>query len=223
MRRPPQTIKAGSGVKVTFDGNSLVQGQGGGGTTIATVFSALAGSTGIANVSSGGQTWADMTSVHSDVDAAYDGAKTNVLFIWETTNSVFNSNLSTQQTIDDAVAYVAAVKAAHPAWKIVMVTTIPRRAGTYIATEADLIDANQRLDSVDAYFLSNYRAVGLDAVTWVRRPGSPFLMPDYTTASFLVDNGLWSDPIGSQIHLNAAGYTVIGQLCWETFTRLRAR
>lgn len=223
MRRSIQTIKPGSGVKVTFDGNSLVSGVGASSFPLPTAFSALAGATAISNLGISGQAWNDLVNNATDVDAAWDASKTNVLFAWETTNSVFNNGSTVQQVITLATNYAAARRAAHPDIRIVMITSLPRETGVTVTDQANRTERNQANDAVDAYFRQNFRAAGYDAIVDIRRPGSPFILPDYTSASFAVENGMWAEGAGTRVHLNDTGYQWVARQCWETFKRLRLR
>ena len=221
MRRfsvPP--LKPSSAVKVAFDGNSLVQGVGATSTPLPTAFASLVpGVASVTNLGGSGRTWRQMNGLDGGsaaaVDAAFDSAKTNVLFAWETTNSVFNAGRTAAQTIQDAADYIAARRAAHPGWRIVLLTSIPRQPG---------LASNQAMASVDAAFLANYRVMGADAVVNVRRPGSYFNFADYADATFANDpNGYWSEAAGGRVHLRDPAYQLIAGWCREAFKRLRAR
>ena len=221
MRRfsvPP--LKASAAVKVVFDGNSLVQGVGATSTPLPAAFASLVpGVASVSNLGGSGRTWRQMNGLDGGssaaVDAAFDPAKKNVLFAWETTNSVFNAGRSAAQTIQDATDYIAARRAAHPGWRIVLLTSIPRQPG---------LAGNQAMASVDAAFLANYRAMGADAVVNVRRQGSYFNFADYTDATFANDpNGYWSEAAGGRVHLRDPAYQLIAGWCSEAFKRLRAR
>ena len=221
MRRfsvPP--LKASATVKVVFDGNSLVQGVGATSTPLPTAFSSLVpGVASVTNLGGSGRTWRQMNGLDSGsaaaVDAAFDTSKTNVLFAWETTNTVFNTGRSAAQTIQDATDYIAARRLAHPGWRIVLLTSIPRQPG---------LIPNQTMATVDAAFLGNYRAIGADAVVNVRRPGSYFNFADYSDATFANDpSGYWSEAAGGRVHLRDSAYQLIAGWCREAFKRLRAR
>lgn len=222
MRRfsiPP--LKPSASVKVVFDGNSLVQGIGATSTPLPTAFGNLVGSTiaSVSNLGGSGRTWRNMNGLDggssASVDAAFDPAKTNVLFAWETTNSVCNVGRTAAQTIQDATDYIAARRAAHPTWRIVLLTSIPRQ-------QAD--PANQTLAAVDAAFLANYRAMGADAVVNVRRQGSYFNFADYSAGTFANDpNGYWYEAAGGRVHLRDPAYQLIAGWCLEAFKRVRRR
>ena len=221
MRRfsvPP--LKPSSTVKVVFDGNSLVQGVGATSTPLPTAFAAqVPGLASVTNLGGSGRTWRQMNGLDGGssaaVDAAFDASKTNVLFAWETTNSVFNAGRTAAQTIQDAADYIAARRAAHPGWRIVLLTSIPRQPG---------LTQNQAMAAVDAAFLANYRAMGDDAVVNVRRPGSYFNFADYSDATFANDpSGYWFEAAGGRVHLRDPAYLLIAGWCREAFKRLRAR
>jgi hypothetical protein len=221
MRRfsvPP--LKPSASVKVVFDGNSLVQGIGATSTPLPVAFASLVpGVASVSNFGGSGQTWRQMNGLDggsaADVDGAFDATKTNVLFAWETTNSVCNVGRSAVQAIQDATDYIAARRALHPGWKIILVTSIPRQVGLAL---------NQTMATVDATFLANYRAMGADAVVDVRRPGSYFNFADYSDATFANDpSGYWFEAAGGRTHLRDPAYQLIAGWCREAFKRLRAR
>ena len=222
MRRfsvPP--LKPSPSVKVVFDGNSLVQGIGATNTPLPTAFGNLVSGTiaSVSNLGGSGRTWRNMNGLDggssTSVDGAFDTSKTNILFAWETTNSVFNAGRTAAQTIQDATDYIAARRAAHPAWRIILLTSIPRQPG---------ITGNQIMASVDAAFLANYRAMGADAVVNVRRLGSYFNFADYTDPTFAYDPfGYWFEAAGGRVHLRDPAYQLIAGWCLEAFKRLRAR
>lgn len=227
MRRfsvPP--LKPSSTVKVVFDGNSLVQGVGAATTPLPTAFASLVpGLASVSNLGGSGRTWRMMNGLDGGssaaVDAAFDGSKTNVLFAWETTNSVCNVGRTAAQTIQDATDYIAARRVAHPGWRIVLLTSIPRQTGNAMT---DRTASNVAMTTVDAAFLANYRAMGADAVINVRRPGSYFRFADYSDASFASDpNGYWYEAAPGRVHLVDSAYLLIAGWCREALRRVHKR
>ena len=74
-----------------------------------------------------------------------------------------NSGRAATHTIQDAADYIAARRKAHSGWRIILIKSLPSQEG---------LAGNQSLDTIDAVFLSNYRAMGANAVVYVRQPGS---------------------------------------------------
>lgn len=216
---PP--LKPSGAVKVVFDGNSLVQGVGSTTTPLPAAFASLVpGLSSVVNLGGSGRTWAAMLS-GTAVDAAFDASKTNVLFAWETTNSVCNDGRTAAQTIQDATAYIAARRAANPGWRIVLLTSIPRQVGNAVT---DVTASNVAMEQVNAAFLANYRAMGADAVVDVRRPGSYFRFADYSAGTFASDpNGYWYEAAPGRVHLVDSAYLLIAGWCREALRRIHKR
>lgn len=119
------------------------------------------------NVAIPGQTWADMRMNAQDVDGAYVDGKTNVLVCGDTTNSIFGGwsgvTYGVDGTLAEARRYLAARRAAHPDWIILVCGTIPR-GGTpdYAQANADArtVDETMRADLADlgAHGYCDFRA-----------------------------------------------------------------
>lgn len=216
----PITYKTAN-TQVVFDGNSLVFGVGStGGLNLPVQQAALAPiSAGlvITNTAVSGQTINDMrTRGPTFVDPTFDSAKSNVLILWEGTNSISNSPVRTGlEAIADMTAYIAERRAANPAWKIVLLTTIPR----YFMNGITVPLGNAQLLVYNNYILANYRAMGADAVVDVRAntvfvyPAGATSMPSYMT------------PYSSDghTHLNNAGYALIAAMVAPVLRRLPKR
>lgn len=243
MWREPARLRRDAPLNLVFDGNSLVYSLGAssgagtaGGTTLpgqvrallATRFTDLR----VLNCGIGGQTWANMTAQGSvgdgagDVEAAYAADRTNVLVLWETTNSVCNTNRDRDGTVADAQAYVSARLASHPGWRIVLLSTLPRQDGPALGaspSQATLNEFNGRMAQIDAILGRSFRQMGCRAFVDVRCAGSPFALPDYTPASFARNDALWNEPAGGRVHLTDAGYAVVAGLVARAVANLAAR
>ena len=214
-------ITFGSNVNIVCDGNSLTYGIGG--TAYPSQLagkSPLTGGETITNVGVNGQTTADMTSTHSDVDAAWDAGKTNILVAWEGTNSIANIGRTAAQAKSDLEAYITAVSAVHP-WIVIIGTTISCQTHD---GESQTIALNAVIDDYNTLLRANYRAMGATALFEVRYPGNPFTPADYTNASFetmATTTGVWADgETGGHVHLNTAGYLIIANLVAATLRRV---
>lgn len=230
MRRfsiPP--LKPSGTVNVVFDGNSLVAGTGAATTPLPAAFaSLLPGLASVSNLGGAGRTWRMMSGLDGGsanaVDAAFNASRTNVLFAWETTNSVCNAGRTAAQTIQDAADYIAARRAAHPGWRIVLLTSVPRQTGNAIFDLTTRMAANQAMTSVDMAFLGNYRAMGADAVVDLRRKGSYFRFGDFDDAAFASDpSGFWYEAAPGRVHLVDNAYMLIADWCREAFRRIHRR
>jgi hypothetical protein len=167
----------------------------------------------VTNLGIGGQSWRKMNALDggsaTDVDGAFNPAKTNLLITWEGTNSLTGGR-TVAQTVQDATDYVTARRAANPWAKIFTGTCLPRlnQSTDQAAVDAD----NLKLDQYNAYVLANYKAMGFDGVFDVRKAGSAFNLPDYNIQTFndaaAAAGTYWvsSDPAGQHIHLNSDGY-----------------
>ena len=201
--RPSKRLKFDSTVKLAYDGNSLMYGHGasvGGGTPIPNKLATMAPFSACAwgNVAISGQTWAQMTSAATDVDALFDATKaTNVLAVWETTNSVYGYAKTAAQCQADLTAYVAARLAAHPTWKILILGTIPRRCPW------DEVQVQ-----VDDWCAANYRAIGAQGFCRLRVPNSPFNHTGEIDKPFVTNQALWLET-AEWVHLTGAGYAAL--------------
>lgn len=213
---------------IVCDGNSLVSGQGG--TPWPTQIRSLAPLNGVVNVTNvgqPGQTTRQMNGLDSsytgvgDVDGAWVAGKTNVLILWEGTNSICNTGETGAQAASDMVDYITARQATHK-WMVVLLTCIPRQAGSAAAT----LDQNARLDAYNAILAGTYRQMGARILVDVRGSGSPFAFADYSDATFAAagSSGYWaSGEDGGHIHLSTAGYAYIATIVAAALKRLPAR
>jgi hypothetical protein len=134
-----------------------------------------------------------MASAASDVDAAYDPGKTNVLVVSETTNSVFGDGKTAAATITDYLTYINGRLAAHPWEYVVMFGTIPRGGQAGDATN------NARLLEVDALVQADLAAHHLDAFFGFRDL-SPFYQDGTTRAGFMASTTTCYESTAPYIH-----------------------
>lgn len=166
----------------------------------------------VLNNGNNGDTWRKMNGLDGGgggavVDAAYDPAKTNILIIWEFTNTIV-SGRTVLQAISDMQDYISARLAANAGWHIILGTCLPRQllndqAGTY-TLNANLDDCNTRIRA-------GYKGWNIKALFDVRAAGSPFNFPNYDDATFEAafadPAGLWaSGETGTHTHLSSNGY-----------------
>lgn len=160
----------------------------------------------ITNSSVTGQAWTAMTSSATDVDGAYDGAKTNVLVIGETTNSVFNDGRTAAQTIGDFQAYLAGRLAAHPWQYVVMLGTLPRGGQSSDATN------NGRLLTVDDTIRADLPTYGLDAFVYYRDIAD-FSGTGNTQAGFMTSGTTCLETVAPFIHpINSARQLIANRI-----------
>lgn len=221
---------ANATVAVKMDGNSLVYGyrNPGPGTTIAQNLvsqstSPLYGS-GITVTNNGvnGQTWADMLSGLP----SFTASKTNVVIAWEGTNSI-QAGRTAAQAKQDATDYIAALHAANAAFKVVLMTCLPRQGG-FATNFASIAAYNAELDSYNALLRTDYVSMGAVALCDVRKAGGVFDMGgDYSNAQFAACDTragatVWLEPTtGSAIHMTDAGDAVIATMLASTLRRIR--
>ena len=144
-------------------------------------------------------TW--QTMLNDDIDTLFDPEAANVLFITETTNSVQTRTFA--EIVEDVAAYTTARRAAHPEWRIVLITTMPR---TQWPDDTEDIDArNALITSVDEHFVRDCASAGLDDCVSVKHCNSPFCT---------CDPSVWSG------HLpNMVGYTLVAEQCCHALRR----
>lgn len=212
-----------SAVNLVWDGNSLVAGVGNPGQPLPAMVAAAAPVTGsgaaTTNVGIAGQAWSDMTATATDVDGAWVSGKTNVLVLWETTNSIINNAETGAQAMTDATAYITARRAVHP-WVVVVLTTIPRESGTTITDQTTRTAQNLQLVAADTLLKANFATIGADVVCDVRQAGSPFAFAAYTPADFDASGAIWYESTPSRVHLNAAGYGVVANYVAASLRKL---
>lgn len=137
-----------------------------------------------------GESWILMNGGAGAVDAAWNENTTNVLVAWETTNSVFNEDKTTVQTVADAQTYINGRRAAHPGWKILLVGSLPRYAVGGVNNTAK----NATLEAVDAHFAANWAAMGVDGYVGLRT-AHPAFNHHGTEAGFSAYESFWKEGI----------------------------
>lgn len=222
-----------AGTTVTCDGNSITAGivhTSGPSAYYPAQLSALAPVSGqftCANLGVSGQTTRMMNGLDggstSDVDGAFVAGKKNVLIAWEGTNSVDTTARTAAQIAQDLADYVAARLALHPEWIIILPTILPFIRGTDSQAVTD--EKNSRVDATNALIRTNYRTWGAKALVELRV--APFVLPDYTLASFETPAllALWAadEAAGTHIHLRDAGMAFLANACAGVLKRLPAR
>lgn len=202
-------------------GNSLMAGVGG---TPPSVYlpgqsPVSIGPSPVANVSVSSATAADLLGSVSAVTAAYVAGRTNVLIVWEITNSV-QTGRTAQQAVDDLFALAAACKAQRP-WKVAVATAIPRYqwldAVGGPVSDAKSAALNAVLDSANSLLRAQFRANGCDLLLEMRRAGSPFALAAYNSANFAAvqdasGNFLYLNESGSYVHLINFGYLEVAKV-----------
>ncbi len=214
------TIKyLASDVNIVFDGNSLVAGASASGPSAympaqLTQLPPLNGLITVKNIGVSGQTIANMRSRGTAfADANYVAGKKNILLAWEGTNSICNNaGMSGVAAGAAMAAYCADRLAAHPDWRIILLTTIPRFAITAYSIAA----GNAQLSAYDDYIKANYKAMGAQRVLDVRA-GGVFI---YTGTTM---DAVMSPYMAESIHCNDLGYGLVASYCASELRRLKAR
>ncbi len=164
-----------------------------------------------------GQTVQDMIDTASDVDAAFNPARTNVLITFAGTNGMIDGGAV---QADRMRTYLAARKAAHPELLVVLGGLIPR----YEPGTLTVADRNERMVAYNALCRSNWRTWGADAFFDTRPAGGPFDLPDWSLGSFTRAETLplWStaDTAGVYTHLSDVGAAYVARQISDALRRL---
>lgn len=244
-QRPIAWRGAANGVKLVCDGNSITAGGQDGAQSVGGVcgwlkrnqepFSAQA----YANVAIGGQDTDAMISSATDVDGAFDAAKTCVLFAQELTNQIGIGAHTATNAVQRLIDFLAARRAAHP-WAAIVVATAPPvwLGDQYTQGQTDAFNAT--CDEANALLRSRYREAA-DALIETRAPGGPFdpaAWPNYLRATFFEttvrtdafgnaysNNQLFTNETANQIriHYSVTGIVALAPIFAATLLRLRAR
>jgi hypothetical protein len=219
LARPLGVYKSfGAGtIKVTFDGNSIMNGAHASGYWLPHVVAAriapMNGAQSVVNVAIGGHSYRMMNGLDggstADVDGAFDAAKYNILSIWDGTNSV-GSGRTGQQAADDLFDYINARKASR-AWAAIVVTdTVPRYEPAVSTAwggtnQAAVDEYNRQLVLHNQILANNWKDMGITRLVQMRTNGSPFGgFPDWTLPTFerAQTLPLWStaEPNGGGFH-----------------------
>lgn len=180
----------------------------------------------ITNRAISGQNIRDMIQTGSDVDAAYQIGKTNILFVWELTNNIHNIGRTGEQTIADTVEYIAArqayVSANRPGqkpWTVILATGLPR--GDYYGSTFTGPQAELQMQFCNAYIRSNFRQMGALTYVEMRRAGGPFDFTDVTNSANF-PSSLWVDRTHPRGGPGAGGAILAGYIA-DVLKRLPAR
>jgi len=201
---------------IVFDGNSLVAGAGASTQYLANKVHSfpILSSSGLSvkSFGIGSQTFANMSSNHSDIDSSFVSGRRNILICWEGTNSIYFGRTG-DQAASDGADYVNSVKSLNPSWEVYVLTTIPRRQ---IRNNGDSIEIfNFILEDYDSQIRSNWRSLGFNGFIDLREKGSPFRFTGYSTSDFAnIDAYLASGEKSTNafsVHLNASGYDLVAK------------
>lgn len=124
----PTYITVNSTVHVNIDGNSIESDQMGiPGIHSLPPLTGLVSATSctVTNTSIAGQTWADMGTAISDVQATYVSGKTNILVCKETRNTMANGTTSVATCLGLIHDYATALFAGHADWVVAYMESIP--------------------------------------------------------------------------------------------------
>jgi len=214
---------------IVFDGNSLIAGTDVGDQYLANRVHSLPilSSSGLTVKSYGvsGHNWSQMLATVSEVTSQFETGKRNILFIWESTNTLYNGTLTVNGIIASMQNYINAVKSSNSAWEIYNISTIARRQTSGGLT---ITQFNQVLLSVDDYVRKNYKAMGLAGQVELRLPNSPLYTPDFSDASFLtLDPYIFTGHNSSNnwiaVHLNQTGLNIVANLVSQKLRSIGVR
>jgi lysophospholipase L1-like esterase len=215
-------IKIGASLNLVCDGNSLTAGTGGypWPSGLREQYPEFYPMT-FRNIAQPGHTTLQLAQ--HGADSFWVDGMTNVLVVWEGTNSIA-VNRTAVQAAQDMADYIAARLAAHP-WRIVVGTCLPRQTA---AGQTETTALNAALDTYNGLLRANYRAWGAKALFDVRSAGSAFNPVDYSMSSFealAANTGYWTaGETNNHIHLSSAGYThLIPNFIIPAIKRLPAR
>lgn len=173
------------------------------------------------------------SSSTADIDNSWVSGKTNVMVLWEATNSIYGAGWTGLQAAAQMASLISERQATHP-WKYLIVTTLPRWAEPYGRTN---VQANNELRAFDAYVKANYKAMGAHAVADVRAGASAFNIPttsltDFETPELWGTNGvggMWSlldntnnADTTKHTHLQDAGFQYIARYIAAALGRIPA-
>lgn len=225
-----------SNVNVAVFGNSLVAGVG---ATGGQTFPAQIGQQppltagGVVPVSLGlsGSNIAALRGYLSNVNNLYAAGKTNVLIIWEGTNSICNSgNVTGLAAAAEMKSLIDLMRTGRPWERVIVMTTLPRFgsiAGTNSGgTTLSVVEANAELDAYNAYLKANWRAMGAQGLVDVRAggifvypPGATVCAPGSAMYPYMNTGAEGT----AAVHCNNAGYALAAQYAVDVLKRLPAR
>lgn len=218
-------------VAITADGNSLVYGDGStNGRSFPVQLAEMApirGRLPITNLGINGQRTTQMTSSASDVNAAYQAGKDNVLIVWEAVNDILGAGSSAQQAYTNMRAYIQARLATNTSnpWRIVLMNLAPFYPGDS-SSDSYVPTINQRFMDYNQLIRDNQAAMGYEALVDVRQEGSPFAIGNFERATFKASSYQRYFKVESDnklLHFNNLGYAEIAKMVAATLRRLPAR
>lgn len=178
---PVEYLTIDSGVKFTVDANSIwtTHGPMTPIETLApwTAFIASSGCT-VANTSVSGQQWFEMAADLTDVSAAMDPAKINVLMPGETRNTIFNGKTA-EQCLDEFGTYVTNVMGLAVPPDYILPMSCFHSDGVPTAA-----DENIAMLEVDTYIRDNLDEFLASNICWYRDL-SPFFQDGTTRSGFM--------------------------------------
>lgn len=187
-----------STLNVVCDGNSITTNWPGSADAPPTIASLLlpklpAGAV-TKDLGIAGQTWDNMATTATDVDAAWIPGRTNILIAMETTNSVAIGNQTGAQAWASCKAYLNRVLSVHP-WKIVLCGSLPRKI--YVGGP---VQWETYMREFDALARAGFRAAGAHVFCDFRTGDSPF-NHDQDPYRFIEQPTIWWD----DVHVSAVG------------------
>lgn len=163
-------------VNLVVDGNSIMTSaysSVGAFDASLRLYAPLSGVDTSTSVAISGQRWENMTADHSDLDAAWVDGVTNLLILGETRNQIvidWNNGINTQAALVASCkaaieAYLPAIRAVHPGWKIIMLGTLPSGGDSVYSRYAienaafSEVDAwlHTQVDTLDLYAMVSFR------------------------------------------------------------------
>lgn len=147
-----------------------------------------------------GQVFDSMTTNIADVHAAFEPGKQNLLFVLEASNTA-QGVATGAEVIAKGKAYIDAVKAVHPEWRVFIILCWPVQES---ANGFPPIGTNLRNNEFNDYVRADCSRLGAEGYVETCLPGMPlYCPPDEYTGSWnrFVGSGLYQDGT----HLNSQG------------------
>lgn len=213
---------------VVFHGNSLMAGVYSTATMPQRVqaLPPISGQLTVTNIGRPGYTWDNLSADAGNVDALYVAGKTNILVVWEGTNTIKNNGFNGLACYNNAASYTAARLALHP-WWVIHMTTLPCRYSSFTDSDADAMQVG--IADYNALLRANFGTIGAKALVDLGQPGGPFVPPpNNSTAAFSAmtraGSTIWTpaEP-GQWVHINDNGYAGVADMVALALRRLKAR
>ena len=221
--------------RIACQGNSLTIGDGvpfQSGQDYVTVLQGLSAVNSqftIRNDGSSGQITSQMitTAQGTFYDNIYTAGKTNIVILWEGTNSIGRAapygGLTGVQAAAEMQTLVSTILSKHSDYIIIILTALPQMNFNYSTAQV-----MQYIDDYNAIIKSDYRSWGAKAVCDVRQAGYPWAAlsaSNYSTPAF-EDMGAggagpyWKAAETTHLHLNNLGYAKIAEMVNTTLLKL---